>query len=134
MLVMKNMLILMVCIVILDMIWLGYLAKPLYIKSLGFFMQFKDGEMEINYVAAALVYVGLSLGIILFVMPLAEGIPLKAMMWGAIFGFLVYAIYDLTNLAIVHKWPLFISIIDMIWGGVLCGTCSYFLALFNKYY
>jgi uncharacterized membrane protein len=134
MLVIKNMLILMVCIVILDMIWLGYLAKPLYIKSLGSFMHFKDGEMEINYVAAALVYVCLSLGIILFVMPLAEGVPLKAMMWGAIFGFLVYAIYDLTNLAIVHKWPLFISIIDMIWGGVLCGTCSYVLALFNKYY
>lgn len=132
MLFVKNIFILFVCIVLLDMVWLGYIAKPLYIKSLGSFMYFKNGEMEVNYIAAALVYICLSLGIVFFVMPLTNGIPLKGMMWGAIFGFLVYAIYDLTNLAIIYKWPLFISIIDMVWGGVLCGICSYIVTFFNK--
>lgn len=128
----KNMFILMSSILLLDMIWLGYIAKPFYIKSLGSFMHFNNGEMEVNYIAAGLVYICLSLGIIFFVTPLAAGIPIKGMMWGAFYGFLVYAVYDLTNLAVIYKWPLFMSIVDMLWGSFLCGICTYILILFNK--
>ena len=38
---------------------------------------------------------------------------------GALFGFVAYATYDLTNLSTLANWPVNITIIDMIWGTVL---------------
>lgn len=65
-----------------------------------------------------LVYV---VGIIaLAVIPgLREGSVLAALWRGALFGFLAYATYDLTNLATIRDWPWQISVIDMVWGTVL---------------
>jgi uncharacterized membrane protein len=40
------------------------------------------------------------------------------------FGLVTYATYDLTNLATLKDWPLIITIIDLIWGTVLCGLVS----------
>jgi uncharacterized membrane protein len=34
-------------------------------------------------------------------------------------GFLVYAVYDSTNLATITEWNLVNAIIDSLWGGVL---------------
>lgn len=36
-----------------------------------------------------------------------------------LFGLIVYGVYDFTNLAIFNKWSLFLSIIDILWGGIL---------------
>jgi uncharacterized membrane protein len=43
---------------------------------------------------------------------------------GAMFGFFIYASYDLTNLALLKDWPLDMSIIDMTWGTVLSGVSA----------
>jgi uncharacterized membrane protein len=37
----------------------------------------------------------------------------------ALFGFIAYATYDLTNLATLKGWPLGLSLIDMAWGTVV---------------
>ena len=49
----------------------------------------------------------------------------KVLLTGAIFGFMTYATYDLTNLATLKDWPVTITIIDLIWGTFLGGTTSY---------
>ncbi len=43
---------------------------------------------------------------------------------GALFGFVAYATYDLTNLSTLANWPVNITIIDMIWGTVLNSVVS----------
>jgi uncharacterized membrane protein len=40
------------------------------------------------------------------------------------FGLITYATYDLTNLATIRDWPLFITVIDLIWGTALGGLVS----------
>jgi len=35
---------------------------------------------------------------------------------GAVFGFITYATYDLTNLATLDGWSIKMTIIDLIWG------------------
>jgi uncharacterized membrane protein len=42
-----------------------------------------------------------------------------ALAYGALFGFLAYATYDLTNLATIPNWPVMISLIDIVWGTAL---------------
>ena len=48
----------------------------------------------------------------------------KAVISGALFGFIAYATYDLTNLATLKDWPLPIVFIDMAWGALLTGLVS----------
>ena len=70
-----------------------------------------------------LIFVG---GIVLFVViPAVERQSLgRAVLFGALFGLVTYAAYDLTNLATLEGFPLTVAVVDMAWGMVLCGTIS----------
>ena len=105
----------------LDMLWLGIIAKNLYNKYLGDFL-----NKEINWTVAIIFYLIFIVGILIFVVfPAVEkGSLIKAIVLGALFGFVAYATYDLTNLATLKNWPLAIVFIDIIWGSVLCAIVS----------
>lgn len=117
---------------ILDGIWLGFLSNKLYLDTIGPLMRLVNGKMQPNWGAAVVVYIALISGIILFVLPKANGIPLEALLWGSIFGFVTYATYDFTNLAVLANWSLKISIIDTIWGMILCGLTSFLTVMITK--
>jgi uncharacterized membrane protein len=54
-----------------------------------------------------------------------------AIIFGALFGLITYATYDLTNLATMKDWPLSVTVVDLIWGTVLAASISgitYFIA------
>ncbi len=56
---------------------------------------------------------------------------MDALLIGALFGFMTYATYDLTNLATLKDWPLTVTIVDLVWGTVLAAsvsTATYFIA------
>jgi uncharacterized membrane protein len=109
---------------ILDAIWLGVLAKNLYLNAFGNILRMSDGAMMPYWPAAVVVYFALLLGLLFFVIPKAQGNILHALIYGAVFGFVTYATYDFTNLCVLADWTLKISIIDTIWGMVLCGLTS----------
>ena len=113
----------MLVILVMDFIWLAHLGKPLYMKYLKPFFNMGEFGLNVNYAAAGVVYICLILGVIIFVLPLASTLK-DAICFGAIFGLLVYAVYDFTNMAIMKDWPLFISIVDVLWGGFLCAMVS----------
>ena len=108
----------------MDYIWLNFIAKSLYTEQLGQFFDMQDGGMRVNYFAACLVYASLLIGIFVFVLPISHS-NFDVLIKGAIFGLIVYGVYDFTNLAIIKNWPLQISIIDMLWGGCLCSATSF---------
>ena len=68
-------------------------------------------------------------GLVLFVRPLVAGslAPWQVLGWGATFGLVLYGVYDLTNLSILDKWSLKMTLADIAWGMVLCGTMSVIL-------
>lgn len=121
----KSIFITTVVLLTLDAIWLGYIAKAWYSSGLSAVMQDNSGQSQVNYYAAAGTYILLILGITLFVIPKAAGSSLAALCWGAAFGFICYGVYDFTNMAIISQWPLWISIIDIVWGSVVCGLSSF---------
>lgn len=109
---------------ILDMIWLGVIAKDLYETNIGFLLRKVDGKLAPVWSSAAVVYLAIVSGIILFVIPKANGSTFYALIWGAIFGGITYAIYDFTNHATLANWPFKIVMIDIAWGMFLCGVTS----------
>ena len=106
---------------IIDLVWLGVIAKGFYQKHLGYLMR-----PQINWAAAILFYLLFIIGIVIFaVRPALElQSPMRALVFGALFGFFTYATYDLTNLATVKDWPVIVTVIDLIWGTVLCGAVA----------
>jgi len=111
-----------------DMIWLGLVAKNFYKSQIGFLM-----KPDINWTAAIIFYLLFIVGLVLFViMPAVEkGSWIYALLFGALFGLITYATYDLTNLATLKDWPLMVTIVDLAWGatlGALVSVITFFIA------
>lgn len=106
---------------IIDLIWLSQIAQPLYKAGIGHLMA---TEPKLGF--AALFYLVFVFGLMWFaVKPNAALKGLKStFIAGAVFGFFIYASYDLTNLALLKDWPLKLSLIDIAWGTLLSGTCA----------
>ena len=113
---------------IIDLIWLGVVAKGFYQKNLKYIL-----SPNVNWTAAIIFYLIYIAGILIFaVLPAVAKDSLRhAAVWGALFGFFTYATYDLTNLALLKDWPLNIVLVDILWGVVLCSvvaSLSFYLA------
>lgn len=106
---------------IIDMIWLGLVAKNFYSNQIGFLM-----KSNVNWLAAIIFYLLFIVGLVFFVInpSLEKGSWVYALLLGALFGLITYATYDLTNLATIKDWPLVVTIVDLIWGMVLASSVS----------
>ena len=112
----------------IDMVWLGLVAKDFYQKQIGFLM-----TPNVNWAAAIIFYLLFIVGLVLFVIEPALKLQSwnHAVLYGALFGLITYATYDLTNLATIKNWPLLVTIIDLLWGATLASsvsTISFFIA------
>ncbi len=105
----------------IDMLWLGVISKDFYKQQLGYIM-----TPNVNWYAAIIFYLIFIAGLVLFVVSpaLAKNSIQHAIVFGALFGLITYATYDLTNLATIKDWPLKVTIVDMIWGAVLASSVS----------
>lgn len=107
--------------IVIDLIWLGVIGQGIYQKYLGHLL-----KKDVNWIAAIIFYLLFILGLLVFVVGpayLNEDI-LEAFLMGGLLGLIMYATYDLTNLATLKDWPLPITIIDLIWGTFLGSLTS----------
>lgn len=108
-------------IVILDGLWLGALARDFYRERLG--QMLRDQPI---WIAAILFYPVHAIGIAVFAVPLAinGGSWPYALLYGALFGFCVYAAYDLTNLATLRGWSTTLTLVDLAWGTTVTAVAT----------
>ena len=128
----KLLFIAMVVFLAIDMIWLGWLAKPLYFKAYGTWLNMKDGQLQAVWWAALIVYFLFAIAIVFMVLPLAKGSLLYALGYGALLGLVTYGVYDFTCLAIFKEWPLQMAFVDWAWGTFLCALSSFLTAYAEK--
>lgn len=105
----------------IDMIWLGLLARNFYQEQLGHLMR-----TNVNWTAAIIFYLIFIVGLVVFVIsPAIEKTSwTHSLIYGALFGLIAYATYDLTNLATMKDFPLTVAVVDMIWGMILSASVS----------
>lgn len=114
-----------------DMVWLGLVAKNFYREQIGTLM-----KPDVNFAAAGIFYLVFILGLVLFVIaPAVEKHSwMHALLYGMLFGFVCYATYDLTNLAVTKDWPLLVTLVDLAWGAVLGGAvCVITYGIYSKF-
>jgi uncharacterized membrane protein len=114
---------------LIDMVWLGVVAKGFYRRHLGSML-----SPNVNWAAAIVFYLLFIVGLLVFVIrpALVGEEPLKALFLGALLGLISYATYDLSNLATLKDWPLVVTIVDLVWGTVLGGAVSFVSAVLGR--
>ena len=103
---------------VLDLVFLGVVAKSLYDRWLG---PLRAPEV---YWPAALAFYAMYVGATLrhAVLPAANW--REAARRGAELGFVAYATYELTNWAVLAGWPAALVPVDLAWGVVLTATSA----------
>lgn len=117
--------------IVVDAVWLGKISPKLYKENIGHLMADKP-----NLLAAGLFYGIFLIGLLAFVVVPALN---KESLWyavgfGALFGLVTYSTFDLTAQAVLKNWPVKITVIDLVWGIILCtlvSTITYLIA--SKY-
>ena len=105
-----------IVLVLLDSIYL-YLFAPLFISAI---QNLQTTTFNVNVGSALLCYIVLICGINFFIL-----FPHKSPFEAFLLGILIYAVYETTNYAIFTKWPLYMVIIDTLWGGILFSITTY---------
>ena len=110
----------------IDLLYLGVLMRAFYDHEIGDLARREGAALAPRWIAAAIVYLLIPAGIVLFVRPqlTADSSVWQALMWGALYGLVLYGVYDCTNRSILEKWSLRLTLADVAWGMVLNGTAS----------
>jgi uncharacterized membrane protein len=111
----------LVAFLVVDAIWLRFVAYPLFERNIGDILR-DDVQL---WVAGAfyVFYVG---GVLYFaVMPaLAAERPGLAALNGALLGFLAYGTYEATNMATIKGWAWEMVAVDTAWGAALTAMTA----------
>ncbi len=113
--------IVLLVLVVGDAIWLSYFAKVMFRPVLG------DILLDTpRWSAAILFYLIYAAGVMVFPLAMSQSAAswVSALLYGALFGFLAYMTYDLTNLATIKAWTMPLALIDMVWGAFLTAAAT----------
>ena len=79
-----------------------------------------------RYYSIAVVYIALSIGLLLLVLPKIrkQHLVRDSIVYGGGFGMVSYAVFDFTAHFMFEGWNLKTSIIDTLWGGLLCSIVT----------
>ena len=105
-----------VLLLVLDSIYLNSTSSHFnkVVKSI------QGTAIEFNMYTAVACYLVLAFAINYFIIK-----DKKSVMDAFLLGFVIYAVFDLTNMVIFKKWDLMTAIMDMVWGGVLFASTTY---------
>ena len=112
-----------VAFMVLDGVWLGLLMKNFYRDQLAQIVRLSNGGIAPNWPSALVVYILLGIGIAVFVIPRASSVSLAAI-YGALFGLVVYGVYDFTNYSTLRQWPFVLTLTDVAWGAAASAVTA----------
>tara|TARA_B100000035_G_scaffold114210_1_gene96812 strand:+ start:107 stop:514 length:408 start_codon:yes stop_codon:yes gene_type:complete len=109
---------------VLDALFIGAFMKDW--QSL--LLRVQGEKMEVRMLSALAVYVIMILAWVYFVYRpfLVHKSVGEAVKTGAILGFCIYGVFELTNFAIIKKWDMKFVLMDTFWGAALYALVSYF--------
>ena len=116
------------------------LASTLFIFLDSFFLTSMSGhfndlitgiqgeKISMRFIPTAITYIALIYGLYYFVLRENKS-PLDA----AILGWVIYLVYEGTNLAIIKGWTWKTLFIDGLWGGILFGATTFLTYLLMRF-
>lgn len=89
--------------------------------------------MKVKPIFALLSYVLMVIGMVVFVTPNVTDRKFQtSLMYGGVFGLVVYGVYDFTNAAVIKNWNISIALLDVLWGVFVYTAAAYAGSLYIK--
>ena len=107
----------------LDFIYLN-ITKSIFEKQV---FKIQHIIMNVKLFPAILCYILLVIGLNYFILQ-KQGTILEAFL----LGFIIYGVFDSTNLAIFQKYNWNVAIMDTVWGGILFALTTWIVYTFNN--
>ena len=79
----------------------------------------QGSDIKADFIAVGITYVFLIFGINYFIIKNNRSVK-----DAALFGLVIYAVYEFTNLSLFKNWTYLTALIDTIWGAVLFGLTT----------
>ena len=102
--------------VILDYFYLmlmkGYFEKQIQLVQ--------GAPLKVNLLGAIICYIFLIMGLNYFIIK-----PNSSIQDAFLFGLVIYAVYETTNLALFTKWSWLTVLMDSLWGGILFALTAF---------
>ena len=114
-------------LLLLDILWINIFMGAKY-ESMVMQIQGKPLRFKSQY--ALLAYICMTIGLYVFVLPVRVETTLKTTLArAALFGAMLYGVFDFTNASVFDKFDINLALIDIMWGSFLYATASasYFL-------
>lgn len=121
-------------IILWDYIWLGTVVKQFTIREFGPLISVTNGSIDIRLGVGLIAWAVIAMMVLVFVTknPNVNSIGTALWYW-ALMGWLMYAMYDLTNLTFLKNYSLAFTLVDICWGVFLCSMISLSMYLFSGY-
>src|SRR3989344_3862859 len=118
-------LVVLVLLIVIDGIVIGMFLSDFYTGELVGSARVNDGMLKPKWLGVGIIYLIIAWGLTYYVVLRNEreseaGMFLK----GALFGLVIYGIYNTANYSLLKEWPLNIVFIDTLWGTALCGVVA----------
>ena len=124
-----------ITIILGDYIWLGYIIKKFTIREFGELVTIENGAIRLNLFAGLLAWFIIVLLVYVFVIRSGYASSYSsAIGYGALIGFLSYAMYDLTNLTFLKNYSIPFTLLDITWGTFLCAIVSLVMYSISRYF
>lgn len=119
-------LVVLVVFLSLDLPMILSINKKMYQTQLKKINRSKKISKRRMLLSAGITYLLLALGIYYF------GVKQNSVVNGAVFGLVVYGVYNFTNLATISKYDSKVSVVDTAWGTILCALVTFIVIEINK--
>ena len=106
-------------LLIIDLIWLGFVARDFYAEALGPLLR-----PEAYKPAAAAFYIFYTTTVWFYAVRDVSR-PSESAKRGAALGALSYGVYELTNWAVIVGWPAILVPVDWGWGIILTAVSAF---------
>jgi len=102
----------------LDLVFLGFVARGFFNSQVG------DMLGEVRLLPAILFYLIYVGGIVVFVNGAVGATWQSALLYGALFGLVCYATFELTSMSLLKHWSWGVVAVDMTWGTVVTASAA----------
>ena len=114
-----------IIILLLDLIFLSLISS----QFSNMLYTIQHTPLKINFTIATITYIFMIFALNYFILQYKN----PKIMDAFILGFIIYGIYETTNLATIKKWSYKLSIIDTLWGGILFYLTTYFTLILSNF-
>lgn len=115
-----NFIISLLVFVLLDAFWFSVFMGDFARAELLGLLDIKNGLIDVKFIYACLAYFSMSIAASVFLAPLIKRFSLqKTLIYSALMGFILYGIFDFTNMALLKNYSLSFLILDITWGTLI---------------